>query len=54
LGEIAVMMLDGILCEGCGAIMEDIMDDLMDEEKGILDGPGHSMKCAGCADEEEQ
>lgn len=35
MGEIADMMLAGILCEGCG--------EFIDES-----GPGHPRRCAGC------
>ncbi|MCC8963724.1 hypothetical protein H8A95_15750 [Bradyrhizobium sp. Pear76] len=35
MGEIAEMMLEGILCEGCG--------ELIDE-----DGVGHPQRCSSC------
>lgn len=37
MGEIADMMLNGLMCEGCGEFMED------HEE------PGYPRRCAGCA-----
>lgn len=40
MGEIADMMLDGTLCEGCG--------ELLDGEE-----PGHPRKCAFCVSEEK-
>lgn len=38
-GEIAEMMLDGFLCQGCGEVMGD-------EETG--EGAGYPGYCAGC------
>lgn len=35
MGEIADMMLDGMLCEGCGVYMHG-------------EPPGHTRKCADC------
>lgn len=37
MGEIAEMMLDGIMCEGCGEWME---DDFL---------AGHPRRCAACS-----
>lgn len=36
MGEIAEMMLEGLMCEGCGEFMED------------MDEPGFPRRCAGC------
>jgi NMD protein affecting ribosome stability and mRNA decay len=41
MGEIAEMMLSGILCESCGSYIED------GEE------PGHPRKCDDCMQEEK-
>src|SRR5882757_866917 len=40
-GEIAEMMLEGILCEGCGELMDDMVDDTT--------SPGYPRRCAGCS-----
>lgn len=40
MGEVAEMMLEGLLCSGCGACFDD-------EES-----PGHPRKCAECREPE--
>ena len=40
MGEIAEMMLDGTLCEGCGEYMGDGVDD--------DDTPGFPVRCETC------
>lgn len=42
MGEIADMMLEGLLCEGCG----EVMDDMLEDEN---DPPGYPRRCAACA-----
>jgi hypothetical protein len=42
MGEIAEMMLSGIMCEGCGVFFDD------------MDEPGHPRRCTGCRREERQ
>lgn len=37
MGEIAEMMLGGLMCEGCGEFMDDFEE------------PGHPRRCLGCA-----
>ena len=37
MGEIAEMMLNGLMCEGCGEFMED------------LDEPAFPRRCSACA-----
>lgn len=39
MGEIAEMMLDGILCQGCGELLLEEGDDV----------PGYPRSCAACA-----
>lgn len=41
-GEIADMMLDGLMCEGCGVWMDD------------FESPGYARLCAGCRRERRQ
>ena len=40
MGEIAEMMLDGLMCEGCGEWMDEAFED--------GDGPGYPQRCAAC------
>lgn len=40
MGEIAEMILEGILCEGCGEALDDMM--------GGAEAPGYPRRCAGC------
>jgi hypothetical protein len=42
MGEIAEMMLDGTLCEGCGTVMDDMVGP------GSENAPGYPRRCAGC------
>lgn len=42
MGEIADMMLDGTLCEGCGVYLED------------EDSDGVPRRCAGCGGEADE
>lgn len=51
MGEIADMMLDGTLCEGCGELMEDLIDDESDE---LDDPPGHPRRCASCQGDDDE
>lgn len=49
MGEIADMMLDGTLCESCGALM----DDLIPEHGDVLeDAPGYPRLCEDCEKEQ--
>ncbi len=45
MGETAEMILDGILCQLCGAIMPDMLDD------STPDAPGHPRYCEDCEKE---
>lgn len=40
MGEIAEMMLDGLMCEQCGEFFDDVLQG--------GDGPGHPRLCAAC------
>ncbi len=40
MGEIADMMLDGTMCQGCGVWMDDILNG--------ADAPGYPRFCGGC------
>ncbi|CAN7381112.1 hypothetical protein LJR220_003387 [Bradyrhizobium sp. LjRoot220] len=40
MGEIAEMMLEGILCEGCGELFDDMVDGAT--------SPGHPRRCRRC------
>lgn len=50
MGDIADMMLDGTLCECCGVLMEDLIDDASDE---LEDAPGHPRRCADCGGDDD-
>jgi len=41
MGEIADAMLEGLLCEVCGVLMDDI------------EAPGYPRRCLGCQEGEE-
>lgn len=43
MGEIADMILDGILCQVCGGLMEDV-------EPGF-NAPGHPRTCEDCLED---
>lgn len=48
MGEIADMMLDGTLCEGCG----ELMDGLVNDTDELDEAPGHPRRCAACEEED--
>lgn len=55
MGEIADMMLDGTLCEGCGEIMDDMIDGHdEDEDQDEDDAPGYPRRCAACGGDDEE
>lgn len=45
MGEVAGMFLDGLLCQSCGGLMEDLIPDEGDE---LLDAPGFPRNCEDC------
>jgi len=45
MGEISDMMLEGVLCEICGCLMEDLIQEGTDELK---DPPGYPRTCNNC------
>ena len=54
MGEIAEMMLEGVLCQYCGVLMEDycLPDDYPeDKEPPVIEAPGYPRTCADCAEE---
>lgn len=46
MGEITEMILDGILCEQCGCIIEDLIPT--DDSEELFEGPGYPRKCKEC------
>jgi hypothetical protein len=50
MGEIADMMLEGTLCERCGAFVEDNYDDM--DEEGVIQPPGFPRRCDACKSRE--
>lgn len=46
MGEIAEMILEGILCEQCGCVIEDLIPTVGEE---LLDAPGYPRNCEDCA-----
>lgn len=47
MGEIADMMIDGVLCQYCGVIMDDLIPDDSDE---LLEAPGYPRSCEDCSE----
>lgn len=41
MGEVAEMVLEGLLCESCGGLMDD------------LEAPGYTRQCDYCLEEED-
>lgn len=39
------MVLEGILCQGCGALMEDL---IVPGKKELKEGPGYARSCKDC------
>jgi hypothetical protein len=48
MGDVAEMMLDGILCEICGVLMDDFCGDGVITEDSI---PGYPRQCEDCREE---
>jgi hypothetical protein len=48
MGEIADMMLDGTMCQGCGEFLHDTADGFPG-----ADGPGYPMYCSACQPDDE-
>jgi len=46
MGEASEMIMEGILCQVCGGIMEDITD-------GNVEAPGFPRTCKACQDMED-
>lgn len=54
MGEIAEMMLEGVLCQYCGVLMDDYClpdDHPEDKEPPVIEAPGYPRTCADCAEE---
>lgn len=49
MGDIADMMLDGTLCECCGAVMEDLLPT--DGSNVLKPPPGYPRRCTDCLGE---
>lgn len=43
--DISDMIIEGILCQECGCIMEDLIPDKGEQ---LLEGPGHPRSCEDC------
>jgi len=50
MGEIADMVLEGILCQVCGVLMEDLVVEGQEE---LSEGPGYPQTCPACQRETE-
>lgn len=48
MGDIAEMLSQGILCEECGCIIEDLIP--VDGSDTILEPPGCPRKCKECSE----
>lgn len=47
MGEAADDVLDGLVCEGCGEWMSDVLDSSDDEP---FTAPGYPRRCEGCSE----
>jgi len=45
MGEISEMMQEGILCQYCGVLMDDLIPE---EGNELKDPPMHPRSCEGC------
>ncbi len=43
MGDVADMMIEGILCESCGVLMDDITEG--------SDAPGYPRRCPSCRED---
>ena len=50
MGEVAEMMLDGTLCQICGGLMEDLINENGDDLK---EPPGYPRTCEDCKEYEQ-
>lgn len=50
MGEISDLVLEGVLCECCGGLMEDLCVEGSEE---LLPGPGHPRLCPDCENDDE-
>ncbi|MBO0479615.1 hypothetical protein JZO72_08225 [Vagococcus fluvialis] len=45
MGEIADMMLEGILCQQCGTLIEDL---IVEGSNTLKEAPGYPRSCSDC------
>ncbi|MBV4450705.1 hypothetical protein KM792_13730 [Clostridium tyrobutyricum] len=45
MGEISELIMEGILCEKCGCLIEDLIQEDTDK---LLPGPGYPRLCDDC------
>lgn len=46
MGEITEMVLEGVLCEGCGSLME----DMIPRGNKKVEAPGYPRRCEDCTE----
>lgn len=50
MGDISDMMMEGILCQQCGVIMEDMIPDANGKQREV---PGYPRTCDDCRKEDK-
>lgn len=45
MGEIADLILEGVYCQCCGAVMDDL---IVKDSKFLKEGPGYPRNCSNC------
>lgn len=53
MGEIRKLILEGILCDTCFGLIEDILPTINDEGGHLQEGPGYPRSCESCNIESE-
>lgn len=46
MGDVSDMILEGILCQGCGVLMDDLVPEGGGKE--LKPGPGYPRSCEDC------
>ena len=50
MSEVAEMMLDGTLCQGCGVVNDSLCEAVNERTEGEWTPPGFPWTCDNCAD----
>jgi hypothetical protein len=56
MGDVADMMLEGILCQQCGGLMDEfcLPDDADPDKEHVAEAPGYPQTCADCKEYERR